>query len=284
MSKKKIAFITDSTAYLTEELRNHPDVYEIPMVIISENKEYEDGVDLSSNQLYQLIRDSKDVPKTSQPSIGKFQELYENLQKNYDHAIAIHISNKLSGTIRSSETAKEEVNFDVEVVDSLSLSYAITRLLYKGIELVDKGLGVKEVADKLREEVANSRNLILLGNLDQLYKGGRMSGAQFLLGNFLQIKPILTINSEGELVLHERIRSEKKATNKVVELIKQSSEENMVNQVEIMHGNCVEKANALKNKLEEAIPGVSIVLGELSSSLAVHAGEGTLALFWHLER
>ncbi|MDG5789847.1 DegV family protein [Evansella sp. AB-P1] len=283
MAKKKIAFVTDSTAYLTEDLLAHPDVYVVPIVVISEGKEYEDGVNLSSDQLYEMIRNNKEVPKTSQPSVGTFVNLYEQLKKEYDHAIAIHVSNKLSGTVSSSTTGAEQADFSVEVVDSLALSYIITTLLYKGLDLMKEDLDVKEVANKLRVEATRARNLILLGNLEQLYKGGRMSGAQFLLGNVLQIKPILSINLEGELGLLERVRSEKKATNRIVHLLKESCEENNVKQVQLMHGNVLEKVLALKEKIVEEIPGLDVVIGEISSSLAVHAGEGTIAMIWHLE-
>jgi DegV family protein with EDD domain len=280
---RKIAFVTDSTVYLTEELREHPDVYIVPIVVISEGREYEDGVDLSSDELYEMIRNNKEVPKTSQPSIGKFAELYEKLKEDYDSAIAIHVSSKLSGTISSSTAGKDQVGFDVEVIDSLSLSYGISELINKALKLVEQDIDVKEIASILKEQVTKSKNLILLGKLEQLYKGGRMSGAQFLLGNLLQIKPILSINHDGELGLFDRVRSEKKATNKILELIRQSCVEHNVRQIGIMHGNSLEKTLELKQKIEEAIPGVDIIVGEISSSLAVHAGEGTLAIFWHEE-
>ncbi|WP_156288697.1 DegV family protein [Oceanobacillus salinisoli] len=283
MSKKKIAFVTDSTVYLTEELRAHPDVYVVPIVVISEGKEYEDGVNLSSEELYNMIRNQKEVPKTSQPNVGKFIELYEKLKKDYDEAIAIHVSSKLSGTISSSTTAKEQAGFHVEAVDSFSLSYAITELLYKGLALVEEDKDAKEIASELQEKAKTSRNLILLGSLDQLYKGGRMSGAQFLLGNLLKIKPILSIKPNGELDVFEKVRSEKKATSKIIAQLKQSSEENKVSHVGIMHGNELEKAKELEKRIKEEIPGVNTLIGELSSSLAVHAGEGTLAIFWNLE-
>lgn len=284
MEKKKIAFVTDSTAYLSEELRAHPDVYVAPIVIISEEQEYEDGVTLFSEQLYDMIRNKKTVPKTSQPSVGTFEELYNQLKKDYDHAIAIHVSNKLSGTVSSSNAGKDLAEFDVEIIDSFSLSYGMTMLIDKGLKLAEQNVPAKDIATGLREEVMRSDNLILLGNLDQLYKGGRMSGAQFLLGNVLKIKPILSINAEGELGLFERVRSETKATNKIISLLKQSTEEGHVKRVGIMHGNVLEKATELKQLIEEAIPDIDVVIGEISSSLAVHAGEGTLAMFWKTEK
>ncbi|WP_416149869.1 DegV family protein [Salipaludibacillus sp. HK11] len=284
MEKKRIAFVTDSTAFLSEELREHPDVYVAPIVIIADGKEYEDGVNLFSEQLYDMIRNNKEVPKTSQPSVGTFEELYNTLKKDYDQAIAIHVSNKLSGTVSSSNGGKELADFDVEVVDSLSLSYGITALIDKGLSLAKEEVSMEEIASELREEVTRSKNLILLGNLDQLYKGGRMSGAQFLLGNVLKIKPILSINPEGELGLFERVRSEKKATNKIVSLLKQSCDDDKVKRVGIMHGNVLDKAMELKQLVETEIPDIEIVIGEMSSSLAVHAGEGTLAMFWQTEK
>ncbi|MFD2045458.1 DegV family protein [Ornithinibacillus salinisoli] len=283
MVKKKIAIVTDSTAFLTEELRNHPDVYVVPIIIISNGKEYEDGGDLSSEQLYEIIRNEKEVPKTSQPSVGRFTDLYELLKENYDAAIAIHVSNKLSGTISSSTSGKDQVDFEVEVIDSYSLSFSITTLIQKGLELAERDVQLTEIANELRAAAKQSRNLILLGSLEQLYKGGRMSGAQFLLGNFLKIKPILSINEEGELGLLERIRSEKKATTKIVSLFRKSCEENSVKQVGIMHANELHKAQDLKQRIEQQVPNLDIIIGEISSSLIVHGGEGSLALFWNEE-
>ncbi|MBU9721026.1 MULTISPECIES: DegV family protein [Bacillaceae] len=284
MKKKKIAWVTDSTAYLTQDLLDHPDVYHLPIVIMFEDQVYEDGVDLTTEELYKRLREEKNIPKTSQPSVGKFAELYDKIKEEYDCAIAIHISSKLSGTLDSSVAGKDMAHFDVEVVDSHSISYAITTLLKKGIELEKQGVDVKEIANRLREETKNSVNYILLGNLDQFYKGGRMNGAQFLLGSVLQIKPIIQITKNGEIELFEKVRSEKKAINRIIELLKQSYREHNIKQVQIMHGNTLEKAEELSNKIKEHLPNIDIVIGDISSSIAVHAGEGTLGLIWHKEK
>ncbi|RLL45106.1 DegV family protein [Oceanobacillus piezotolerans] len=280
MINKKVAFVTDSTAYVPEELKAHPDVYVVPIVVISEGEIYEDGKDLTSEKLYEIIESNKDVPKTSQPSVGVFKELYEKLSEEYDEAIAIHVSSKLSGTISSSNVAKEQTNFEVKIIDSYSLSFAITELIYKGLSCLEQGMDTDKVVDILSNEVKKSRNLILLGNLEQLYKGGRMSGTQLLLGNLLQIKPVLTIKTDGELDVYQRIRTEKKAKNRMLEIFLQSVKENQVQRVGIMHGNDLAGALALKAKLVEEIPELEIIIGEISSSLIVHAGQGTIGVFW----
>lgn len=280
MTKKKVAFVTDSTVCLTEDIKNHPDLYVVPIIIIANGKELEDGVDLSSEELYEIIRNDKEVPKTSQPNVAKFLKVYEKLQKEYEGIIAIHVSSKLSGTYQSSAAAKEQGGFDIEMIDSNSLSYGITDLIEKGMKLAESGVNYKEIAKELREESKHSRNLIVLGSLDQLYKGGRMSGANFIIGSFLKIKPILSINPEGELVLSERIRTERKALNRIVERLKEVHEKYQVSRFGILHGNAREKAEELKRKLQEEIPQLEAIIGEISSSLAVHAGEGTVGVFW----
>ncbi len=281
--KKKIAWVTDSTAYITKELETNPDVYVIPLAISFQDQTFEDGIDLQTEELYSRINDSKEIPKTSQPSVGRFFELYEKLKTQYECVIAVHISEKISGTIESSRAAMEMAELNGEIVDSKSLSYTITTLLNKGIELAKSIDDFKEIARKLREEALKSEKYVLLGSLDQFYKGGRMSGTQFLLGNLLQIKPIITITTTGELNLFQKVRSEKKAVNRLLELLATAKENYCITKVQIMHGNVTEKALELKEKIEEKFLNMDIVVGEISSTIAVHAGEGTLALFWHNE-
>ena len=278
--KRRLAIVTDSTVYLTERLRANPDLYVMPIVIISEGREYEDGKGLTTEKLYDIIR-NKDVPTTSQPSVGSFKELYEKLKEDYEEILAVHVSSKLSGTMASSIAGMQEAGVTGEAVDSLSLSFAITDLIEKGQTLSNQGTGVKEIAARLREEATGARNLIVPGKLDQLYKGGRMSGTSYMLGNLLKIMPILMINQEGELGLLERVRAEKKAIGKLVSAVKKSCETSIVDQVGIMHGNAEVKANELSQRLREEIPGLHTVIGEISSSLAVHAGEDTIGIFWN---
>ncbi len=280
---KKIAWVTDSTAYITNELKEHPDVYVMPLAIVFPDKTFDDGVNLSTEELYHRINTSKEVPKTSQPSVGKFAELYEKLKAEYDHVIAIHISGKLSGTVDSSRAGMEMAELDGEIVDSLSMSYSITTLLYKGMELAKSMDDHREIANILRNEALNSEKYILLGSLDQFHKGGRMSKTAFLLGNLLQIKPIITIKKTGEFDLFQKVRSEKKASNRMIELISEANTKHTITEVQVMHGNVLEKALEFKKKIEEQLPHLNVVIGEISSTIAVHAGEGTIALIWQNE-
>ncbi len=284
MDKKEIAWITDSTAYITEELKNNPDVYVLPLQINFGERSYEDGVDLNTDQLYDKINNEKEVPTTSQPSVGKFVELFEELKHKYERAIAVHISSELSGTIASCHTAADIADFEVGIVDSKSMSYAITTLINKGMEMAKEKIGFEKIFNKLQEETQNSENYILLGSLEQFYKGGRMSGTQYLLGTVLRIKPIIQINTDGKFVVFEKVRSEARASRRMVELFQNSHNNNTINQLQIMHGNIYNKALELKEEILKVVPNINIFIGEISSTIAVHAGEGTLAMIWHKEK
>lgn len=281
MNTKKIAWITDSTAFITEELRNHPDVYVIPLTITFGDDSFEDGIDLTTDQLYDRIRSSKEIPKTSQPSAGKFAELFERLKSTYDSAIAIHVSGKLSGTLNSCLAGADLAGFHVQAVDSKSMSYAITTLIYKGMEMFNRGEHADQIAEILREETANSENFILLGSLDQFYKGGRMSGTSYLLGSLLKIKPIIRINTSGEFELFEKVRSEKKAFKRMLELLEECYLQHSISKIQILHGNVDEKAKELAAEITSKFPHLKIFIGEISSTIAAHAGEGTIATIWH---
>jgi DegV family protein with EDD domain len=279
--KKKIAWVTDSTAYVTDELKNHPDVYVVPLGIMFGDNAFEDGVDLSTDELYERIRKNKEVPKTSQPSSGRFAELFEKLKEEYEGAIAVHVSSKLSGTLSSCVAGAEMANFPIETVDSRSMSYAITYLIQLGIQMNEKGIKLTEIAETLREEADLSDNYILLGNLDQFYKGGRMSGTSYLLGSILKIKPIIRINRNGDFELFEKVRSEKKAVARMIELLKESYHNYQITSIQIMHGNVKDKAEELAQEVRTALPKLEILIGEISSTIAAHAGEGTVAILWN---
>ncbi|PWW25749.1 DegV family protein with EDD domain [Cytobacillus oceanisediminis] len=284
MTSKKIAWITDSTAFLTQELLDHPDVYVVPLTITFGEESFEDGMDLTTDQLYSRIRAEKEVPKTSQPSAGRFAELFEKLKSEYDSAVAVHISTKLSGTLNSCLAGAELAGFPVEPVDSKCMSFAITTLIQKGFMLANNDMPSRKIAEILQKEADKSENYILLGSLEQFYKGGRMSGTQYLLGSILKIKPIIRINRDGEFELFDKVRSEKKAIKRMLDLLGDSYSKHTIPQVQIMHGNVQEKANELAEEIKSVFPRLDIFIGEISSTIAAHAGEGTLAVIWHNEK
>lgn len=280
LMKKPIAWILDSTAYVTEEFENHPDVYVVPLNLHFGHEEFVDGVDLSNEQLYQRIKAAPEFPKTSQPSAGKFAELYDKLKEEYECGIAVHVSAKLSGTLASSVSGAEMSDFKLYAVDSMALSYGMTGLLERGMELAEKGLEAEAIARQLKEETSNYQNYILIGNLTQLYKGGRMSGAAYYIGSLLQVKPIVQLSVDGELLPIDKVRSHKKAVQYLLNHAQKDHEDYGIGYFQVIHANIPDEAEKLKQEVLKIAPKAKVLVGNISSSLAVHAGEGTLALMW----
>lgn len=279
MTKKPLAWIVDSTAYISKELILHPDFFSVPLNIHFGEKQFVDGIDLTPTQLYQKIKDTDDVPKTSQPSPGDFAELFKKVGEQYEQAIAIHLSGKLSGTLAASKAGAEIADFPVTFIDSLSLSYGITGMIERGMEMQDSGVPIPEIIAQLEKMPGTMHNYILIGKLDQLYKGGRMSGVQFFIGSLLKIKPIVQITNEGGLQAIEKVRSEKKALQYLIDKVVEGHHAGR-RKIHIMHGNVMDQANHLKNLILEQVPDLEVEIGDISSVLAVHGGEGTLAVLW----
>ncbi|WLR42680.1 DegV family protein [Bacillus carboniphilus] len=280
---KKIAWITDSSAYVPESMKTHENLFIIPMNISFEEDIYQDGIDLTSTQLYEKIEKSKQIPKTSQPAISYFIDLYKKLKEDYDEAIAVHLSSDLSGTYQTSCLAAEMAEFPVEVVDSKILSYPMTMMIEKGMELHTSGLCGKEIAKILRMEHKRFHNYILVGRLEQLYKGGRINGVQKAIGTLLKIHPILQVKN-GTAHLFGKFRTKKRALNTILKQFEQEKKQNIIKNVQILHADVLNEAKELKEKLMTQYKDIDVLIGPLSPTIGVHGGKGSMVLAWSVEK
>ncbi|WP_312472958.1 DegV family protein [Neobacillus sp.] len=276
----KTAWVTDSTSYLDDELRNHPDLYTIPLTILLDGEEFSDGIDLTPAQLFEKLKQLKNPPTTSQPSVGAFQTLYEQLANDYDRIVAVLLSGKLSGTVSSSEQAAKLVEIPVTTFDSNILTYPMTALLKKGMELLEAGLSLDSVIDQMEKIKGTNETYVLVGSLEQLHRGGRLSGVQFFLGSLLNVKPIITFE-DGALKVKEKVRSEKKAKEKIFDYFRLSYEKHQFKEVYILYGLHLDHANAWKAELKEQFPLLKVICCPLGAVIGVHAGENTLGISWH---
>ncbi|MHC0035718.1 DegV family protein [Pseudoneobacillus sp. C159] len=277
---KKIAWVTDSTAFIDEEIQNNPDVYTIPMMIILDEKEYLDGIDLTPQELYTRLKTLSTPPKTSQPSVGEFQKLYEELGKKYDMIISVLISSKLSGTVSSSQQAAQLVDVPVVTIDSKILTYPLTALIKMGIERLQEGDEIESVINFLEEQTSKNETYVLIGSLEQLHRSGRMNGVQFFLGSMLNVKPIISIE-DGKLETKEKVRSEKKAKERIIGLLQKANEKSPIKEAYILYGLNPEEALRWKKDLEEQFSQIEFILCPLSAVIGVHAGENTLGISWY---
>jgi DegV family protein with EDD domain len=278
----RIAWITDSTSCITQEEAKELGIHIIPVSVIMEDKIYKDGIDITPDEFYAKLENVSELPKTSQPTVGEFSDFYEVLKHNYDCGIAIHVSEKFSGTINGSRLGAEMADFPVHIVDSKILSESMKQLLLKGKKLEEEGREAEDIAAMLRETADHVKGYVCIGSLEQLRKGGRLSGASFLVGNLLQIKPILTFD-DGSLVPFEKIRTLKKAESRVLALFEEAAQNKGAYGVSVVYSGSSEKAEDWLHLLKEKYPHITFNLGQLSPAIGVHVGAGTLGLLWFEE-
>lgn len=277
---KKIAWVTDSTASLDEELVRHPDLYTVPMSIHLDDEQFLDKIDLTPEELFHRLKSLKTPPKTSQPSVGEFKKLYEKLQGEYDTVISILVSAKLSGTVSSSEQASQLVDIPVVTIDSKILTYPLTVQIKKGMEWFSEGLSISAIKDRIERLRETYEAYVLVGNLEQLHRSGRMSGMKFFLGSMLNIKPIIQV-ADGVLSIKDKARSEKKAKEKILTYLQDSYEKFKFKDVYILYGLHQDEAFRWQDELKSKFPYLNFSCHPLGATIGVHAGEDTIGISWY---
>lgn len=280
--KKKIAWITDSTCSLTPASAAEMNIHVLPVSILFGETSYKDGIDLSIEEFYDKLNESEQPPTTSQPTIGDSVALFEKLKEEYEMGIAVHVSSKLSGTINGTIMAAEMAGFPLIAIDSKTIAEGIVQIIKKGMELEQQGLTAEEIKEQLVDMTNQVKCYVLIGSLDQLRRGGRLSSAGFFLGNLLQVKPILTLE-DGALVPFDKVRTLKKAEKRVLGLAEESIRNKNVVSICIVHSSSEEKVREWQNYLEANFEGLQVTMGDLSPSVGVHVGSDTIALLWFEE-
>jgi len=283
---EKIAWITDSTAGLTEEEKKNHSLFVIPLQLTFGDETFLEHETLSSTLFYEKLQTSKTTPTTSQPSLGSLVTLYETIKaQGYEKAIAVYLSNELSGTISTSKMAAEMAGIDVEVVDSRLTSFPMKQLIFTGIQLQKEGKLFQEIAQRLRSLTDGMGVYLAVGSLEQLHRGGRLSGSQAFVGNLLQIKPVLTFY-HGKLLVHEKVRTAKKAKSRILQLFDEVKQANPLEElsVAIVHTDSKEEAQSLYDYVQETHPNVVVSIQELGPTIATHVGKGTLGICWFTKK
>jgi DegV family protein with EDD domain len=280
MSKVKI--VTDSTADIPKSLAEELNIMVVPLkVIFSEKESYEDGVTLNSDEFYEKLSIAEAIPTTSQPTPFQFEEVYRELiKKGESDIISIHISSKLSGTYQAATIAKGTLEDDINlhVINSKQASYGIGLIVVELANLAKQGKTLEECLSRLDELLAETKIFFLVDTLEYLQKNGRIGRASALLGSLLKIKPILSLNEDGEVYPFEKVRGQKKAVNRIIELMKEEYGGGPIH-VGVSHAVNEALANELLERTTRELDVKSEVLSTIGSVVGTHVGPGAVGLF-----
>ena len=275
----KLAVITDSSAFLQAETLRKEDLFVLDIPVNIDGQEYVEGVNLTAQEFYEKMARSSELPKTSQPSIAKLDEILSSLkEKGYTHVLGLFLSSGISGFHQNIQYMTDEFEgLTIAFPDTRITSAPLGFMVESVFQWVEQGDDFQSILDKLTEQIENTSAFIMVDDLDHLVKGGRLSNGAAILGNLLSIKPILYFNDQGVIEVYEKVRTEKKATKRLVEIVKEVTS-NGNYQITVIHGNAPQKAADLLQLLLDGGVATDISIATFGSVIGTHLGEGSIAL------
>jgi len=278
----KIAIVTDSTAYLPEDLLKEYNIHVLPLKVIWGEESFDDGVDMTPTEFYERLGTSDVMPSTSQVTIGEFAQLFQKLHSEGKEILAILISNGLSGTVASAVKAKEEVpEAKIELVDSKTTIAELALQVLIGARAAQTGASLEECKTAVENTRDKSGVVFAVDTLEFLHRGGRIGGGKRFLGTVLAIKPILTL-TDGKVDALEQARTRKKSMARLVEIVAERVEGKNNVRLGVSHAKSLKDAQALL-ELAQSLNPVETIISEISPVIGTHVGPGTLALAYQFE-
>ena len=270
-----IKIITDSTSDLPKEIAEELGIIVIPLNVHFGDEVYKDGVDIFPDEFYPRLEKSAELPKTSQPSIGDFINIYKPILDNGDQIISIHVSSKLSGTFNSASQAKSQLdeNNSISIIDTKSVSMGVGLISIYAAKLIkSENLSFEEATKKITDIIDKTETIALVETLEFLQKGGRISKAKELIGNLLKVRPILK-SEDGIIVQIGRERSR----NKGISFLEQSAKTSSPLQyISIMYSTTPDEAQNLAYKLRSE--NITPIIARLGPVIGTYAGPQALAI------
>ena len=273
-----LKIVMDSAGEIPDEWRSEYDIEVIPVNIQFENKTYQQGVDLSNDDFYRLADSSGVIPKTSQPTPQQFVELYTRIAKASDTVLSLHVTGKLSGTFNSAVLAAQELKNKLNIIpfDSGSGSAALGFMCKEVRQLDRAGATIQAILFRLNA-IRRSVNVVLtLDTLEYARRSGRVKALPAALAALINIKPIIILK-DGALDMKERVRTRQRAINRVLEIIHQRVDDNLVN-VAVVHSQSLEAARHLMQKVKETLRVNEAIISNLSIGVAANLGPGTIGI------
>jgi DegV family protein with EDD domain len=272
-----VRIVTDSACDLPQELCDQYDIEIVPLHIRFGEQEYVDRVELSTDEFWRKLGQSSVLPETAAPSVGAFEETFRRLgDEGADGIICINLSAAMSATMQSAKVASKALDgtCEVEVVDSETVSMGQGDLVLHAARRAREGAGIQTILGELDERRARTGLLASLDTLEYLRKGGRVGGAQALLGSMLSIKPVITVK-DGVVEPAGKVRTRSKALRFMADRVRPGK----VASACVLHANAPDLDEFLA-LLEPAIAREDVVVAQIGPVVGVHAGPRTMGVLW----
>ena len=274
----RVYIVTDSTADLTEEEVKQFEISIVPMNISIDDENYIDGVTITKEEFKEKMVASAELPKTAQPSIGRFVEVYDELGINGDSVISIQMMRSISGTVDAARQAADITETNVTVVDSDFTSRSMGMIVKEAAKAAQEGKTVEEILEIIEDAKKRTTLYLTVVNLDNLIKGGRISQLMGMFSNLLNIKLFLqVINGKIEIIQKGRgLKSLQKKYDEIFEQMK--SAPNGIQEIGIMHAGLSDFNQGNIARVRELFPDVPLTIVTTSPIIMSHTGVDAMAI------
>jgi DegV family protein with EDD domain len=270
--------VADTTSGLPLDLAARLGIPMIPQLVMFGEQTFRDDTELTTTDFLQKLKASSTLPKTAAPPPPLYDPIFEEAVKKGESVIVIAPTAKMSGTVRSAETARADFpGADIRIIDTLTIAGCLGSLVLAAQELAQKGKTADEIEAYVRALIPLSRTYFLVDTLEYLQKGGRIGAAKALLGELLQMKPILQIKA-GQAAPYEQERTKKRATGRLIEIACEQAAGSLDAHLCVMHSDAEEEARAICVELGSRLNLQNIPIYLLPPAIVTHAGPKTLAV------
>ncbi|MEI2441098.1 DegV family protein [Priestia megaterium] len=278
----KIKVVTDSTIDLTLEEAEKYGIEMIPLCINIDNETYLDRVELTPTDFIEKMKNSKELPKSSQPAIGSFVKVYERLVSEGYDVISIHMTGGMSGTVRAAESAAQMVEGNITVVDSMYITKALSFQVFEAVKMIEDGHTVEEIVTRLEEVRQNTNLFVVVDTLENLVKGGRIGRGKGLIGSLLNIKPIASL-ADGVYTPVAKVRSHSQVVKFLTKQFEEHTEGKSIKGVGLVHADGFGLASKLKESIVKARGYTQFSIEDTTPIISTHTGIGAIGFMYFAE-
>lgn len=277
-----IKIVTDSTADLSVETVEELSIHVVPLSIFIDGTTYLDRVDLTPQDFMEKMRSAKELPKSSQPAVGKFVELYDELGKDGSEVLSIHMTGNMSGTVEAARSAAKMTTTKVTVVDSRFISQALAYQVIAAAKLAKEGLPMEAILKEIDQIRENTKLYVVVDTLENLVKGGRIGKGRALIGSLLKIKPIANLDN-GEYTPIAKVRSHSQVVKYLAKQFVEDVKGKTIKKVGLSHADGLELAYKLRDCIKELTGYDLIDIAYTTPIISTHTGAGAIGFMYYTE-
>ena len=272
-----VRIVTDSTADMPAEMAQELGIPVVPLSVVFGEESLKEGIEISHDVFYERLARAKALPTTSSPSVGDFLDTYRDVLKETDEIVSVHVSSKLSATYSNATQAAAilaDEGARIEVFDSRTVSLGMMFMCKAAVKAAAEGASVEAIRGILDDMSPRISVYVVLNTLEYVRRGGRIGRARAFLGTMLRVKPILSFDG-GEVHPEERVRTRSLALDRLFHMVTSNPK---IDEVGVAYSINAEEAEALRQRLSEALDGMDVQMTRIGAVAGVHGGPGVLGV------